>query len=246
MSSRFFGPQQAAIPHLNKNEIADLRNDVEAAFALQQAEAAKATASLPATPYTGQVCWDTTATALKVWNGAAWTAALNAGGIAAADLVSAANAKGASLVGLEDAAGLYTGVTVEAAMAEKLTGLRVANVADDAVVGGVEVIHIVDIADGATADKDVVLTHKTEITSVEVVKKSAAGGAGDTITVKNGATAITDAMSINIADKVIVRPLTIDDAQTVIAGGGTLRIAKTKASAADVACRVIVRGVRRA
>ena len=162
------------------------------------------------------------------------------------DLASTANGKGASLVGIEDAAALYTGGTVEAALAEKLTGLRVANVADDAVVGGVEVIHIVNIADGATADKDIVLTHKTEVTSVEVIKKAAAGGAGDTIQVKNGATAITDAMDINVADKVVVRAATIDDAQTVIAAAGTLRVTKTKASAANVACRVIVRGIRRA
>ncbi len=118
MSSRYFGPQQAAIPHLSKHEIADLRSDVEAAFSLQQDEASKPTVSLPATPFPGQVCWDSTATALKVWNGAAWTAALNAGGIAAADLASIVHNKGASLVGLEDAGAYYAAATVEAAFAE--------------------------------------------------------------------------------------------------------------------------------
>ena len=126
-----------------------------------------------------------------------------------------------------------------------LTGAKAAVVADDAVIGGLEVCHIVDIADGATADKDVTLTHKTEITRIEVIKKAVAGGASDTIQVKNAADAITNAMDINVADKTVVRPTTIDDAFTVIAAGGTLRITKTKASANNVACRVLVYGVRR-
>lgn len=252
--SRFFGSRAPVKPHLLQAsggiaaEVLDLRSDVEAAFLLAQTEAAKTTVALPTSPFTGQICWDTTATALKVWDGAAWQAALNAGGIASADLASTANAKGASLVGIEDAAALYTGANVEAALAEKLTGLRIANVADDAVVGGIEVVHVIDIANGVTADKDVVLTHKTEILSVEVVKKAGAGGVGDTITVKNGATAITDAMSINVADKVVVRAATIDDAQTVIAAAGTLRVAMVNGAAGgnNTACRVIVRGIRRA
>lgn len=125
-------------------------------------------------------------------------------------------------------------------------GRLVANTADDAVIGGIEVVHVIAIADGVTADKDVVFTHKTEILQIEVIKGANAGGASDTIQVKKGATAITDAMSINVAAKIVVRPSTVDMAQTVIAAGGTLRVTKTKASGADVACRVIVRGVRRA
>jgi trimeric autotransporter adhesin len=126
-----------------------------------------------------------------------------------------------------------------------LTGAKVAVLADDAVVGGIPVVINVAIADGVTADKDVVLTHKTEILDVIVQKRSAAGGASDTITVKNGATAITNDMDINVADKTIVRAGTIDDAQSTIAAAGTLRITKTKASANNVACQVTIRGVRR-
>jgi hypothetical protein len=162
------------------------------------------------------------------------------------DLAATTNGDGAALVGIEDAATLYTGTNVEAALAEKLTGLRVANVADANVIGGVPVVHIVDIPDGVTADVDVTLTHKTEVLDVLVIKKAGAGGASDTITVKNGATAITDAMDINVADKIVVRPATIDDAATVIAAAGTLRVTRTKASANNVACRVVVTGVRRA
>jgi len=179
-------------------------------------------------------------------DGTALSAEITTRAAFATDLAATTNGDGASLVGIEDAAGLYTGTTVEAAMAEKLTGLRVANLADDAVIGGIEVTTIVAVPDGATGDVNVTLTHKTEITSIEVVKTAAAGGASDTITVKNGATAITDAMDINVIDKTVVRPTTIDDAQTVISAAGTLRVTRTKVSAANVACRVIVRGVRRA
>ena len=129
-------------------------------------------------------------------------------------------------------------------LAGVLVGTQVANVADANVIGGLEVTHRVNVADGATADVDVVLTDKTLVTNIEVIKTTGAGGGSDTITVKNGATAITNAMDINVADKTIVRPTTIDDAQQTITAGGTLRITRTKASAANVACLVIVRGLR--
>lgn len=179
-------------------------------------------------------------------DGTALAAEIAARQAVSTDLAATTNGDGASLVGIEDAAALYTGTNLEAALAEKLTGLRVANLADNAVIGGVEVVTVVAVPDAATGDVDVVLTHKTEVLSVEVIKTGAAGGASDTITVKNGATAITDAMDINVADKTVVRPTTIDDAQTVIAAAGTLRVTRTKASGANAACRVIVRGVRRA
>jgi len=162
------------------------------------------------------------------------------------DLASTANAKGASLVGIEDSAGNITATTVEGALAEKKDGRLVANLADDAVIGGIPVITVVAIADGATADKDIVLTHKTEIIDVIIMKTAGAGGASDTITVKNTATAVTNAMDINVADKTVVRAGTIDDASNVIAAGGTLRITKTKVSAANVACKVTIVGIRRA
>jgi len=129
-------------------------------------------------------------------------------------------------------------------LAGVLTGTQVANTADANVVGGLYVVHRIAVADGATGDVDVVLTHKTMITDVTVIKTAGAGGASDTITVKNGSTAITDAMSINVADKVVVRAGTIDDAQQTVAAGGTLKITRTKASAANVACIVVVRGLR--
>jgi hypothetical protein len=129
-------------------------------------------------------------------------------------------------------------------LAGVLKGTQVATVATGNVVGAVPVEHLITVADGATADIDVVLTHKTLVTGVTVIKGQAAGGAGDTITVKNTATAITDAMSINVAAKTVVRMGTCDDAQSTINAGGTLRITRTKASVANVGCTVIVHGLR--
>jgi len=126
------------------------------------------------------------------------------------------------------------------------TGANVATLLDNAVIGGIPVVFIVDVPDGATGDVDVVSTDKVEVIEVVVVKKAAAGGASDTITVKNGATAITNAMDINIADKAIVRAGSIDDAASAIAAGGTLRVTRTKIAAANVACRVEIFAVRRA
>lgn len=125
-----------------------------------------------------------------------------------------------------------------------LTGAKLANVANANVIGGIPVVHRIDIADGVTADVDVVLTHKTRVIDAYLVKTGGAGGGSDTIQVKNGATAITNAMDINVADTTVVRAGTIDDAQHEIAAAGTLRITRTKASANNVACVVYVVGLR--
>jgi hypothetical protein len=125
-----------------------------------------------------------------------------------------------------------------------LLGTQVRFAADANVIGAIPVLHRVDVADGVTGDVDVTLTHKTRVVDVWLVKTAGAGGASDTITVKNGATAITDAMDINVADKTVVRAGTIDDAQHEIAAAGTLRVTRTKVAAANVACVVYVLGVR--
>lgn len=105
------------------------------------------------------------------------------------------------------------------------------------------VVHEITVPDGATGDVDVVLDKKTRIIDVWLVKTAGAGGTSDTITVKNGSTAITDALDINVADKVVVRAGTIDDAQASVAAAGTLRVTRTKSSANNVACVVYVLGV---
>jgi membrane-associated protease RseP (regulator of RpoE activity) len=144
----------------------------------------------------------------------------------------------------EDATGATANTFAETAT--HVDGAAAAVVANDATTGGIPVVHIVEVADGATADIDVVLDHKTEVLDVIVRKRGGAGGASDTITVKNAANAISNAIDINIADNVIARASSLDGANNVINAAGTLRVTRTKASGANVACRVTVLGVRRA
>jgi hypothetical protein len=115
--------------------------------------------------------------------------------------------------------------------------------AEGSVIGGIPVTHIIDVPDAASGDVDTVLTHKTRVTDVRVVKTAGAGAASNTIIVKNGATAITDTLDMNVADKVVVRAGTIDDASWEIAAAGTLRVSRAK-SGGNAACKVIVTGVR--
>ena len=95
----------------------------------------------------------------------------------------------------------------------------------------------VAIANG-TGNTDTTIAKKSRVVDVVVVKKSTAGGAGDQVIVQNAGDAITDAISLNVADKVVARPATIDDAYWEIAAAGTLRVAATKAT--NCACEVYV------
>ena len=124
-----------------------------------------------------------------------------------------------------------------------LNGAKVAVVADGNLVGGIPVLHRIEIADHATQDIDYLLTQKTRIIDAWTVKVAAAGGGANTIQLKNGPDAITDAMSINVNDQVITRAASIDDAKHEIAAGGTLRIVQTKA-AGNAACILYVLGIR--
>jgi hypothetical protein len=85
---------------------------------------------------------------------------------------------------------------------------------------------------GATGNVDWVnnLGYPVTIYDCTFVKSAAAGGAGDQVIVQNLATAISNAISLNIAAKTIARPTTLDPAQQQIAAGGTLRTAWTKAT----------------
>lgn len=125
-----------------------------------------------------------------------------------------------------------------------LDGAKVATTANANVIGGLEVVHRVDVAAGTTGDVDVTLTHKTHVTDVWLIKKSAAGGGAGTIQVKNGSSAITNAMSIDVNDQTVVRAGTIDDATQEIAAAGTLKITRTRTASSDETCTVYVRGFR--
>jgi hypothetical protein len=130
-----------------------------------------------------------------------------------------------------------------------LTGSAAA-VTSDAAAGALSAANLampirlsLTIPDGAGAPANIDFTSlpfKCRVRDVRIVKTSSAGGVGDTIRVANGATTnwITDAMSINVADQAIVRAASIDDAFYDLAAGATIRVARNKSSAANVACVV--------
>lgn len=123
-----------------------------------------------------------------------------------------------------------------------LTGTKVSVVADVNVIGGIPVLHRIDIAAGALGNTDVILTHKTRIIDAFLVLRGA-GVASTTLQVKNGANAITNAMAASGSDQALVRATSIDDAYYEIAAAGTLRV--TSASgASQPAATVYVLGVR--
>ena len=138
---------------------------------------------------------------------------------------------------------LAANAVTEAKMAAaSLTGLVAAVVGDKNVIGGLDVIHRIDLSAGALADTDVVLTHKTRIVDAWVVLRGA-GVANTVLTVKNGANAITDAMAASGADTAVVRAAQINDANYEIAAGGTLRVSSS-VGATQPAATVYVRGIR--
>ena len=99
-------------------------------------------------------------------------------------------------------------------------------VADAAVQGGVPIVFRHTLTSGADGNQDIVVTPKVRVIDAWLVMKGA-GTAGSTVTVKNGATAITEALDVAASlDKAIVRFTSIDDAQQEIAAGGTLRVSK--------------------
>lgn len=138
-------------------------------------------------------------------------------------------------------------VTEAMHVAGSLTGLVAANVANANVIGGIPVVHMFSIANAASADYDITLTHKTKVLYVIVVKTSTTAGANaNTVQVKSTASAITDAISINnAADQTIKLPATLDDSTQTIAAGGILRVSIVRAGG-DAAVDVYVIGVRSA
>lgn len=120
-----------------------------------------------------------------------------------------------------------------------LNGAQAGNVANANVIGGLPVVHQINITAGALGNTDVTLTHKTRIIDAWLILRGA-GVATTTLQVFNGATAITDAMAASGADKALVRAATIDDAAHEIAAAGTLRVTSaTGASQPDATVYVL-------
>ena len=80
--------------------------------------------------------------------------------------------------------------------------------------------------------------YKTRVRYVTGYKTNAAGGGGGTVQVFNGTggNAITDAISINVADKTVIEAATLDDAFIDIAAGATVRVVRTRTLSTDESC----------
>lgn len=123
-----------------------------------------------------------------------------------------------------------------------ITGLMAKFVAAANVIGGIPVLHQIDIAD-ASADTDLVLTHKTLIVDAWFHNTGiAAHASADTLQLKNGSTAITAATAKTATVEAVIRFLTFVAAQKTIAAGGTLRVTAVKST--NVAASVFVLGIR--
>jgi hypothetical protein len=123
-----------------------------------------------------------------------------------------------------------------------LTGLVAKQVADVNVIGGLVVLHRIDVAD-LSGDNDVTLTHKTRVIDVWGLNTGiAAHATDDTWQVKNGSNAISDAVAKTAAVNAIKRIGSIDPTYAEIAAGGTLRITAVKDT--NAAVTVYVLGIR--
>lgn len=123
-----------------------------------------------------------------------------------------------------------------------LDGVNVANSPNVGVVGSIELIHRIDLAAGANADTDVILTHKERVIDAWTVLRGA-GVASCVLTVKNGTNAICGTMAASGSDQALVRTATIDDANYEIAAGGTLRVTSS-GGASQPTCTVYVKTIR--
>jgi len=144
------------------------------------------------------------------------------------------------------------GVVGEDRLARQLTTRSSADIAQKAAGAlaasdfGLPFRLMLTIPAGTTGDVDFTTPAgvKIRVTDVHLEKTTAAGGGAGTIQVKNGASVISNAMSIDIADTTIARATTIDDAAHEIAAGGTLRVTRTRTASTDESCIVYVSGVR--
>jgi hypothetical protein len=147
-----------------------------------------------------------------------------------------------------DSAGVwvYVGSVNGTALAAEIASRQAlpATVADTA--SGIPVVIPIAVADGVTGNVDITVAAKTQITGVTFLKNTAAGGASDTIQLANGATTnyLCNAMDINVAANTTVRNTTIISTYAQLSAGATLRVVRTKASAANVGGTVLVHGYK--
>lgn len=109
-------------------------------------------------------------------------------------------------------------------------------------VSNLVVLQLVGVS-GTTADVDYELPFSIKVMDAWLVKLNAAGGGAGNWQIKNGATAITGILDINIADKTISRATTIDDAQDVVISS-TIRLTRTRTASTDESALINILCVR--
>jgi len=116
-----------------------------------------------------------------------------------------------------------------------------ANTASGNTIMGQDGIIIKDIADGSTANVDLVMPFKVRIVDAWFVCSGAtAPSSGDTVALLNGTNAITGAVAMDTTARATKRFPTMDETYTTIAAGGTLRITPA-AGGNNNACSVYVK-----
>lgn len=108
----------------------------------------------------------------------------------------------------------------------------------------VPMIFALTVPDAATGDLDWTLPgYAIRVIDAWAIKTAANGAAVNTVQLQTTTTPVTDAMSININDTLIVRAATLDDAQHEFAADATIRVERVKAGG-NAAALVYVMAVR--
>lgn len=101
-----------------------------------------------------------------------------------------------------------------------------------------------EVADAADLQLTLPAGYNIRVIRVWGIKTAGAGAAGDTVQLMNGGAAISDAISLNVADQTVVNATTIDDAQYRVAGGGLLTADYTLGGGGNTQSKLFVEYLR--
>lgn len=105
--------------------------------------------------------------------------------------------------------------------------------------GFIPVMLRVNTAAGATNTVALTMERKFTVTDLQAQNIGGNGTGSDTLQLKNGSSAITDALDMNINDNILARAASIDDAQMEIAAGGTLNVVATDGGSDDQMAKIV-------
>jgi hypothetical protein len=118
---------------------------------------------------------------------------------------------------------VYHPPAIGATLATGIDAAAVGLSSDANIAGTIPLLYRFDIAAGALASKDIVVTQAIRVIDAWLVLRGA-GVSTTTLTVLNATNAITNAMAASGSDTALVRATTINDANWEIAAAGTLRV----------------------